>query len=483
MENDKVKEDDQLSKALTREDKKVDNFRIWKQKQNILSDGIMPKIIYNRRTVKSALGNLFGEENEEIKKVKNSNSNQKKLKISASIINLSEVSPHVKEMLTKINTQVKNIQKSTDALHEIKILNSGIKPNTDPETGTLNLKRQKNIPQNFAYINEKYNKIFNGAFMKYNPIIHLNGLKRLLVQLPSSREGIEKVKEEVDQDIKLICDKRYYKKKYENYLNRFPRNKSVDDISRNNKNKNNSVNNSQIYNSNNNSQIFNNNNSQIKNNSAIIYENSTNEEYNPTLVLPSINNQKNRNNQNHKFTKIGYGVMNNLHKSEEKSLSSDILNKLRKKEEKLYSNPKFISQNIEEMEKIKNYTNEISKLVSKQNLGEKIDECNGDFMIQKYLNNMNNAEKKNFIKKKDYYDKQKSNINHMIGDFYSWRIKKKNEKDKDYKDYNDYDKKIKYERIIFFRDIDNKKIDSLKKFDEKIQENDVNINENDEIDD
>ena len=472
MQNDKTKEDDQLSKSLIREDKKVDNFRIWKQKQNILSDGIMPKIIYHRRAVKSALGNLFGEENEEIKKVKNSNNNQKNLKTSLSSRNLSEVSPHVKEMLKKINIQVKSIQKSTDALHEIKILNSGIKPNTDPETGSLDLKRQKNIPQNFAYINEKYNKIFNGAFMKYNPLIHLNGLKRLLIQLPSSREGIEKVKEEVDQDIKLICDRRYYKKKYENYLNRFNRNKSVDNISRNNKIKNTSINS-------NNSQIYNSNNSQINNNSAIIYENSTNEE-SSTLAVPLEN--KERNNKVRKFMKIGFGIINNLHKGDEKSLSNEILNKLRKKEEKAYSNPKFLAQNIEEMEKIQNYTNEISKFISKQNLGEKIDECSGDFTIQKYLNNMNSSEKKNFVKKKDYYDKQKSNINHMISDYYSWKMKKKNEKEKDYKDYNDYDKKIKYEKILFFRDIDNKKIDSLKKFDEKIQENDVKINEDEDID-
>ena len=87
-----AKEIDEVnSKTHKLEENKYNNIKIWKQKQNTQSDGIMPKISLNKRIVKEALNNIMGEDNEDNNKIKIDNiKNKKELKSSTSTKNLEQ---------------------------------------------------------------------------------------------------------------------------------------------------------------------------------------------------------------------------------------------------------------------------------------------------------------------------------------------------------------------------------------------------------
>ena len=77
------------------------------------------------------------------------------------------------------------------------------------------------------YVNDNYRTQLNCAFLKYNPISHLENLKILIQADPSIRKDISKIKEEVEEDIKWKCDKFHFRKKYLNFIAKNPRSNSV----------------------------------------------------------------------------------------------------------------------------------------------------------------------------------------------------------------------------------------------------------------
>ena len=108
VELDSKQIDETNSKLHKLEENKYNNIKIWKQKQNTQSDGIMPKISLNKRIIKEALNNIMGEDNEDNNKIKIDNiKNKKELKSSTSTKNLDQVSPYAKKILKKINKQNK----------------------------------------------------------------------------------------------------------------------------------------------------------------------------------------------------------------------------------------------------------------------------------------------------------------------------------------------------------------------------------------
>ena len=67
--------------------------------------------------------------------------------------------------------------------------------------------------KNFLFVNDIYRKQLNFAFLKYNPEKHLENLKFLVEAEPLIRRDISTIKKEVEEDIKLRCDKNHFKKK------------------------------------------------------------------------------------------------------------------------------------------------------------------------------------------------------------------------------------------------------------------------------
>ncbi len=75
--------------------------------------------------------------------------------------------------------------------------------------------KQKLYIHNFDYVNDNFRKQLNKAFLLFNPLIHLENLYMLQKADPSIKDDINKLRESVNEDLKEVTDKTYYKKKYE----------------------------------------------------------------------------------------------------------------------------------------------------------------------------------------------------------------------------------------------------------------------------
>ena len=490
VELDSKQIDETNSKLHKLEENKYNNIRIWKQKQNTQSDGIMPKISLNKRIVKEALNNIMGEDNEDNNKIKIDNiKNKKELKSSTSTKNLDQVSPYAKKILKKINKHIKKIKESSEDIIAMNALylDNKIFPNKTnknnkrynnslsqseyiknaitPSNKNINMDNsqdnnmkdnnyneaisKKDRRNNFIYVNNNYRSQLNRAFMKYNPMIYLNNLKILLQVSPSIREDVKKTKNEVEEDIKALCDKHRYSKKLNSYLAKNMRSRSVE-IGNQNQN---------IYKSNDNikrkNNLIINTNINANLNSNLKNENNNNSSSNankPTFsFLPKITREKILGSP--KELKVGFGLFEKLKRKESQKILS------------------IREQKIDEANKIYKITNEIDNFMGKENIGEKVDKYIGDYRLQKYLSQLRDNHYENTIKGKDYYRQQKEKINEMFGELYINKIHRKAKEREKY--YND---RIRRDKNDYFFKIDNELKKSLKEFDNNIILNQINLN-------
>ena len=497
MDIDEKQNKDINSKIHKLEENKYNNIRIWKQKQNTLSDGIIPKINYNKRIVKEALNNIMGEENEDINKIKINNIKRKsELKVSTSSKNLDQVSPYSKRILKKINKHIKKIKDSSEDIiamnalyldnhmfpsktnkNNIRYNNSlskseHIKFAITPNNKNLNNSQdniinennyneaiqKKDRRNNFLYVNSNYRKQLNKAFLRYNPLIYLNNLKILLQVSPSIRDDVQKTKNEVEEDIRALCDKHRYSKKLNAYLSKNARSRSVEMFSPNNNiyksNDNLKRKNNLSINTNINANLNNINANNNRNSNLVKDDNSKNSNSNnkPTFsFLPKIPRDKILGSP--KELKVGFGLFEKLKRKESQKVLS------------------IKEQKIEEANKIYKIINEIDNFMKKENIGEKVDKYIGDYKLQKYLNQLRENENQNSIKGKDYYKLQKLKINEMFGEFYINKIQKKAKEKEKY-----FNHRLRKEKNDYFFKIDNELKKSLNEFDNNIQLNQINLN-------
>lgn len=494
MENDKEKQnEDNTSKIHKLEEKQYNNIKIWKQKQNTLSDGIMPKIEYNKRIVKDALKRIMGEENEETEKTKTEKISKKNtIKATNSAKNISKVSDKAQIILNKINKHIKKIKESTEDITAMnalyldnKILEHSKNMNLiEPEKDKMNkmninnnslneinnksLETNKNENENkiekdnyskaiekkdgrnnFLYVNDIYRRQLNRAFMKYNPMTYLNNLKLLIQVSPSVKEDVKKTKDDVEEDIKKLCDKNRYHKKLDSILKK-NRSRSVEMNNRNNKKTYKSTDN---LNGKSNLLI----NSKINVNKSV---NSNKEE----------NNTINNNNINNKPTFVILPkIAREASRPKDLMIGVNILKKLKRRETKKIITVK--DQKIEEANKMYNITKEVDNLIQKKNISEKVDQFIYDYKLKNYFRNLSDNEDKNIVTDKDYYSQQKSKINDMLGELYINKMQKMvKEKEKYYGD------KIRRDKNDYFLKIDNELKRSLNEFDNNIVLNQVNLN-------
>ena len=497
MENKEDQNKELNSKIHKLEENKYNNIRIWKQKQNTLSDGIIPKINHNKRVVKEALNNIMGEDSEDINIKKKSIERKKsELKVSSSSQNLDLVSPYSKRILKKINKHIKTIKDSSEdiiAMNALYLDNNIFSNRIDENKKRNNIRLSKSQPflfahtpnnnmnksqenniindnnyneaikrkdrrNNFVYINSNYRKQLNKAFMKYNPMTYLNNLKILLQVSPSVREDVQKTKKEVEEDIKTLCDKHRYSKRLNDYLCKNARSRSVEmgspnpisnmyKINENKKPKNNLIINTNI-----NVNINNINNNNINSNrvSNLAKDNHSNNK--PTFsFLPKITREKFMGSP--KEIKVGFGIFDKLK---------------RKASQKVLS---IREQKIDEANKIYKIIGEIDNFMGKENIGEKVDKYIYDFQLQKYLNQLRENENQTNIKGQDYYLLQKLKINEMLGELYINKMQKRvKEKEKYYKD------RLRREKNDYFFKINGELKKSLNEFDNNIQLNQINLN-------
>ena len=376
--------------------------KFWVQRQNILPEGMPQKITYQRRVMKDSIDLLNEEFKSNRNKEKLNNIKNNEFKRSSSSKIMDEVSPYAKTMLLKIGKHIKKMkqsiaditkmnglyleekakktfnQKSKKNIKKIKLRRSSSEIISGNKTFNKNFEyitnknennKKEDYVKNFVYVNDNYRKQLNFAFLKYNPISHLDNLKILVQAEPSIRKDIIKINQEVEEDIKWKCDKYHFLKKYLNLLARNERSRSVQKMQENE-----------------------NQNKTIKDN-----------------LLPNINN-KNKNKAAIKAQKSVSSIYKQV----------NLLEKLNKKEMMKINAQK--EQTQEEINHMLNASKEINDLIRNENINDKIEMFKTDYAKQMYYpGHESNSEN---LLEKDYFMDEKKKIVDKIGTVYSFKMNK-----------------------------------------------------------
>ena len=214
----------------TKENGKVIDFRVWTQKRNICSDRIFPQIIHHSSLIKRLTGNLYEE-----KKDKNLSKSYlykfKKIKQTSSLKNIFKVSPYVEKIIGKVEKKIDYINNSTNEISRMTSLylekktmdnksldfrninNKNNNENTNLNNNNHNNKKLK--IRNFSYISEHYRKQLRKAFLKFNPLIHLENINLLQKIDPLIKEDLNNLKKTIDYEISQETDKYKFSKKFQ----------------------------------------------------------------------------------------------------------------------------------------------------------------------------------------------------------------------------------------------------------------------------
>ena len=422
--------------------------KLWIQKQNILPEGMPQKMNYQKRVIKESIDILNEERrpNRNKEKLKNIKNNEFQRSSSSKI--MDEVSPYAKTMLLKIGKHIKKMkqsiaditkmnglyleekakktfnQKSKKNIKKIKLRRSSseiisgnktFNNNFDYITNKNENNKKEDYVKNFVYVNDNYRKQLNFAFLKYNPISHLDNLKILVQAEPSIRKDIIKINQEVEEDIKWKCDKYHFLKKYLNLLARNERSRSVQKMQENE-----------------------NQNKTIKDN-----------------LLPNINN-KNKNKAAIKAQKSVSSIYKQV----------NLLEKLNKKEMMKINAQK--EQTQEEINHMLNASKEINDLIRNENINDKIEMFKTDYAKQMYYpGHESNSEN---LLEKDYFMDEKKKIVDKIGTVYSFKMNKTVcEKEKIFKG------KINNENEKFKKRINDGKRNTMEEFNNYMINNQVRL--------
>ena len=413
------------NKKPKKKEQKLKMNKIWIQQQNILPEGMLEKMLYQKRVMKNSVELLNEEEKTDKNKEKIFNLKNKEYKRSLSSNIVDGVSPYAKTILLKIGKHIKRMKKSISDITKMNglyleqnarntfqlenkqknedtpklnfkniHLDSILKNDTNNRTylnNNTNLKnylsddddkseerhKKEDYVKNFMYVNDNYRKQLNFAFLKYNPISHLENLKILIQADPSIRKDISKIKEEVEEDIKWKCDKFHFRKKYLNFISKYPRSNSVQP---------------------------------------------------PKIALsPKPLKPKNKN------------ILPNIKKNSQrekkiispqysKGKTINFFDKLRSRENLKYTNQK--EQKIEEMNQMLNATSQINNLIKDENINNKINLYKTDYAQKMYYTNRDNSKINKSLINKDYFLEDKKKVVDEIGNAYCFQISR-NAKEKE----------------------------------------------------
>ena len=425
------------NKNNLKKEEKLKMNKIWIQQQNILPEGMLEKMNFQNKTIKNYVELLNEEEKTDKNKEKIYNSKKKDYKRSLSSNIIEGVSPKAKNILLKIG---KHISKMKNSISDITKMNGlyleqnarntfrlegnktnktlsklnykNVKldnllkddnnsnrtyfPNKNHNNNVKNYlsdnddiygdkQKKEDYVKNFMYVNDNYRKQLNFAFLKYNPISHLENLKILVQADPFIRKDISKIKEEVEEDIKWKCDKFHFRKKYLNFISKNPRSLSVEPVP--------------------------------------IPSSLSPKSPKPLKakkiqkILPNIKNK------NIKEKKI-------ISPQHSKARTINFFEKIKNRENLKYTNQK--EQKLEEINNMLSVTSEINNLISNENINDKIDLYKTDYDQKVYYSNSSRDEKQNStsLLNKDYFLEDKKKVEDKIGNVFTFQITK-NAKEKE----------------------------------------------------
>ena len=461
MENISKEKKEEIEKEQKKEEefqKKLENNKLkvmttFKKIKTSNTDGIIPKIKHHKRSVNNSFKLLIGEEKEE------NNQNHfkvKKLKIlqsSNSSLDMPHISKNVKSLSRKINFQVNKVKKSHEdltALNALYLDNSFFPERKTMSNSSLNIFnsnsqekknydeaiRKKNLRNNFEFVSKNYHKQLNLAFLKYNPLIYSNNLKRLLQVSQVVRDDISRTKLEIEEDIQTMNEtKKHTKIIHKIKTTKNSGNKSVEYLEPN------------LFKISENKNFF----DSTKNSGIGIGANLRKKNFS---FLPSLGTDKSPNNKKDIIKRFGIGLKSNK-KDSRKSL--EIYDDKSDDDYKLY-----------------NISKEIEKYIGDENIKEKIDNQVKDYNKYKYMSLFKNDEDSGF-KPKDYYYLQKNKINGMFGDLYIKKLK-----DRVLEQENNLGNKLRMNKNDYFNKINIDMKTSLREFDDNIVKKKINLQDDNE---
>ena len=408
------------NKKNKNKEQKLKMNKIWIQQQNILPEGMPERMFLQKKIMKDSV-ELLNEEEKIDKKEKLFNSRRKEYKRSLSSNIIEGVSPYAKTILLKIGKHIKRMKQSISDITKMNGLyleqnarntfqlekeqknknltklnfkdikldyllkkehnnrtylnNNNIKNylSDNDDRDEEERPKKEDYVKNFMYVNDNYRKQLNFAFLKYNPISHLENLKILIQADPSIRKDISKIKEEVEEDIKWKCDKYHFRKKYLNFISKYPRSNSVQ----------------------------------------------------PVVLSPKPFKPRNKSIlPNIKKVQRAKKIISPQHA---KGKTINFFDKIRNKENQKYNNQK--EQKIEEMNQMLNATTEINNLIKNENINNKINLYKTDYAQKMYYSNRDNTKYNNLLNK-DYFLDDKKRVVDEIGNAYCFQISK-NTKEKE----------------------------------------------------
>ena len=226
--------------------KKLYDFRLWTQQQNLKGHDICISVEHNKKYIKDQNEILNDEDlNPNKKQIKFEKKRRQIEGIIPSNIILSKIARNVlTDAYEKINYMKeysnywelengKRLQKTTKEFCKGRPYSTNSDFMNLPSSELINklyfhpLKHQKSI--NYIRYNDSFRRDINKAFQKYNPNINLKYLKKLRNEDNDVKKALDEIKTKVNLEIEEKTKGNFYRKKYENIMQKYKDNSQETD--------------------------------------------------------------------------------------------------------------------------------------------------------------------------------------------------------------------------------------------------------------
>ena len=226
--------------------KKLYDFRLWTQQQNLKGHDICISVEHNKKYIKEQNEILNDEDlNPNKKQIKFEKKRRQIEGIIPSNIILSKIARNVlTDAYEKINYMKeysnywelengKRLQKTTKEFCKGRPYSTNSDFMNLPSSELINklyfhpLKHQKSI--NYIRYNDSFRRDINKAFQKYNPNINLKYLKKLRNEDNDVKKALDEINTKVNLEIEEKTKGNFYRKKYENIMQKYKDNSQETD--------------------------------------------------------------------------------------------------------------------------------------------------------------------------------------------------------------------------------------------------------------
>ena len=218
-------------------EKKLRNFRLWVNKENLKGQNIIYKINDDKEYIKTQKDILNDEEQNQNKQYKFEKKLKKLEGIIPSNIMLSKMSRNaLTDAYEKINYMKEytnywekengiRLQKTTSQFCKGRPYSTDNNFNNLPSPELINklyYNSKKHIKKiNYIRYNDCFRRDINKAFQKYNPDINLQHLKKLRNENNEVKKEFEEINNKINKEIEERKKGDYYKKKYKKLINMY----------------------------------------------------------------------------------------------------------------------------------------------------------------------------------------------------------------------------------------------------------------------